>query len=69
MTERARPSAAQALYGHLKSGMRDVVERRDQPTSIADALYPRPQPAPTNWHRELLLKHLRELNMRNEGRR
>ena len=46
------PTAAQALYGHLKSGVRDVVERRDQPASVADALYAHlkpPQPAPNRY--------------------
>jgi hypothetical protein len=36
------PSAAQALYGHLKSGAREPVQRR-QGGSIAEALYPRPK--------------------------
>jgi hypothetical protein len=33
-------SAAAALYPHLKTGTPDVVERRQQPSSIANALYP-----------------------------
>jgi hypothetical protein len=70
MPDRPR-SAAQSLYPHLKSGARDVVERRDQPASVADALYPRPQaksPSSSNWHRDLLLKHLRELNAKIDAR-
>jgi hypothetical protein len=37
------PSAAQALYGHLKSGAREPIERR-QGGSIAEVMYPRPKP-------------------------
>ena len=37
------PSAAQALYGHLPSASREPIERR-QGGSIAEALYPRPEP-------------------------
>jgi hypothetical protein len=36
------PSAAQALYGHLKSGAREPVERR-QGDSLAEAMYQRPK--------------------------
>jgi hypothetical protein len=62
-----RPTAAQALYGHLPSGTPAIVERRREPASVGAALWPTlgPQPKPpTNWHRELLLKNLRELNAR-----
>jgi hypothetical protein len=61
------PSAAEALFPHLKSGTPAIVERRREPASVADALYSHlrpPQPAPRNWHRELLLRDLRELNAR-----
>ena len=53
MVDRPR-SAAASLYPHLKSGTRDVVERRDQPTSVAAALYPDlvPKPKPPNPYLE-----------------
>jgi hypothetical protein len=51
MTQR-EPSAAQALYGHLKSGAREPLERRQSGGSIAEALYPRPKPAPKNPYLE-----------------
>jgi hypothetical protein len=45
LTMPREPSAAQALYGHLKSGAREPVERR-QGGSIADAMYPSLVPKP-----------------------
>jgi hypothetical protein len=39
MNNRPPPSAAQALYGHLKSGAREPVQRRGEP-SIGDAMWP-----------------------------
>jgi hypothetical protein len=46
-------SAAQALYGHLKSGARPVVERRGRgKDSIASAIYPRPKPRLKNPYLE-----------------
>jgi len=42
------PSAAEALFGHLKSGTPEIVQQRQQPASVADAMYPRPKPAPKN---------------------
>jgi hypothetical protein len=42
------PSAAQALFGHLKSGVRDVVQQRWRNESIASAMYPRPKPPAKN---------------------
>jgi hypothetical protein len=50
MADRA-PSAAQAMYGHLPSGARDVVQQGRQGT-VAEALYPRPpapKPAPNRY--------------------
>ena len=38
MPDRA-PSAAQAMYGHLPSGTRDVAQQGRQPASVADAVY------------------------------
>jgi hypothetical protein len=46
------PSAAASLYPHLKSGTRDVVQRRHEPASVADALYPRPKPPLKNPYLE-----------------
>ena len=45
------PSAAQALYGHLKSGAREPVERR-QDGSLAEAMYQRPKPPLKNPYLE-----------------
>jgi hypothetical protein len=42
MPERTPRSAAQALYPHLQSGARNEVEQRRP--SLAEAMYPRPQP-------------------------
>jgi hypothetical protein len=39
------PSAAQAMYSHLPSGTRDVVQGR-QPASVADAMFPSLVPKP-----------------------
>jgi hypothetical protein len=44
------PSAAQALYGHLKSGAREPVERRGG--SLAEAMYQRPKPPLKNPYLE-----------------
>ena len=65
------PTAAEALYGHLPQGTPSEVERK-QPVhrnGLAEALYPRPKPAPTNYYRESLLRGLRELNARTRERR
>jgi hypothetical protein len=39
-----KPSAAQALYPHLARGTPDEVEQRRKPNSVAEAMWPRPQP-------------------------
>jgi hypothetical protein len=61
MTQREL-SAAAALYGHLKSGAPEIVERRQQPNSIAAAMFPNltpPQPKPpTYW--EVAARNVRE---------
>jgi hypothetical protein len=69
-------SAAQALYGHLKSAERPV--QRPSNSSVAEAMWPslapKPPPAP-NPDRESLLRHLRAANaaadarLKREGRR
>jgi hypothetical protein len=46
------PSAAAALYPHLKSGTPDVVQRRPEPASVAAAMYPRPKPPLRNPYLE-----------------
>jgi hypothetical protein len=46
------PTAAAALYPHLKSGTPDVVQRRSEPASVAAAMYPRPRPKPKNPYLE-----------------
>jgi hypothetical protein len=53
------PSAAQALYGHLKSGARDVVQRQREPNSVADAMFghlkpPAPKPAPNRYRESIV---------------
>jgi hypothetical protein len=45
------PTAAQALYGHLKSGAREPIERR-QGGSLAEAMYQRPKPPLKNPYLE-----------------
>jgi len=70
MTQR-EPSAAAALFRHLKSATPtpDVVKRR-APASVADALYPTPQqPTPQRSpESERLLRNLKELNARIDAR-
>jgi hypothetical protein len=61
MTQREPPSAAAALYPHLKAGTPSEVEPRRTPT-LAEAMYPRPKPPTPNPYREILLRNLRELN-------
>ena len=52
MTQR-EPSAAAALFPHLKAGTPDVVEPRQQPASVAAAMFPdlvpKPQPPVNRW--------------------
>jgi hypothetical protein len=73
MNNRPPPSAAQALYGHLKSGVREPIKQRTN--SLADSMFPslsREQKAKqadqARWdalnkrNRDNLLKHLREAN-------
>jgi hypothetical protein len=53
MTQR-EPSAAAALYGHLKTGTPDVVQRKRDSVSVADAVYghlrpPQPKPSVNRW--------------------
>ena len=54
MTQR-EPSAAAALFPHLKAGTPDVVEPRQQPASVAAAMFPdlvpKPQPPAPNRYR------------------
>ena len=72
------PSAAQALYGHLKSGTPERRPERNQSVgqTMWPSLGPKDQPKPpTNSSRESLLRGLRELNakidarLQREGRR
>jgi len=53
-----KPTAAQALYGHLRSAERP--ERSQSGPSLADAMYPRPKPPPRDYYREAMLRGLRE---------
>ena len=67
------PTAAEALYPNLKSDERSEQQRPE--SSLAEAMYPRPQVKPSNPQRELLLRHLKEANaaidarLQREGRR
>jgi hypothetical protein len=67
MATNARPSAAEALYGHLKSQVPERPAQRPAGGSVADAMWPnlapKPKPPP-NPDRERLLRGLRELNAR-----
>lgn len=65
-----QPTAAGALYPHLKSG---TPERRPErnTSSIGEAMWPTlgPQPKPpTNPYRELLLRGLKEANANIDAR-
>jgi hypothetical protein len=62
------PTASEALYPHLTK-QSDEVERPVHRNALAEALYPRPKPAPTNYYRESLLRGLRELNAKVKERR
>ena len=42
------PSTAAALYPHLKTGTPDVMQRRSEPASVAEAMYPLPKPPAKN---------------------
>jgi hypothetical protein len=46
------PSAAAALYPNLKTGTPSIVQRRSEPASVAEAMYPRPKPPPRNPYLE-----------------
>jgi hypothetical protein len=66
------PTAAQALYGHLPSAVREPVKQREQ--SLAAAMYPRPSKDELLWqaicdhNRQVLRRGLREA-VANLGRR
>ena len=61
-----QPTAAEALYGHLPRAERP--ERTRPQSSLADALYPRPKPKPSDPYRESLLRHLKEANAAIDAR-
>ena len=44
-------SAAASLYPNLRQASSEPVQRRNEP-SLADAMYPRPQPKPQNPYLE-----------------
>jgi hypothetical protein len=64
------PSAAEALYGHLKSAERPAQQPCNK--SVADAMYPglapKPPPSWADQARDRLLANLRELNARIDAR-
>jgi hypothetical protein len=45
MTQREPPSAAAALYPHLRQGTPNEVEQRRAPNSIGDAMWPSLSPS------------------------
>jgi hypothetical protein len=58
-----QPTAAGAIFPHLKSSTPSIVERRHEPASVADAMYAHlkpPPPKPANAYRESLIRNLRE---------
>jgi hypothetical protein len=69
-----KPSAAQALYGHLPSAAREPSTQR-QPKSLADAMWPglsreaKAMQATRSARRDALLRDLRELNAKIRGSR
>jgi hypothetical protein len=54
------------IFGHLRSGAREVADwaKRERGDALAEAMFPRPKPKPPNPNRDVLLKNLRELNSR-----
>jgi hypothetical protein len=62
------PTASEALYPHLTKQSSEV-ERPIHRNALAEAMYPPPKQAPTNYYRDSLLKGLRELNARSRERR
>lgn len=62
-------SAASDIWPHLSQTATTEIERPVHRNALADAMYPKPKPAPTNYYRESLLKGLRELNARTRERR
>jgi hypothetical protein len=58
-----------SIWPHLPSGTPPIVQGRREPSSVAAAMYPRPQPKPpTNSDRESLLRGLKELNAKIDAR-
>ena len=57
------------MYGHLPHDNYYEAKQQDHKGSLAEVMYPRPKPTPTNPYRESLLKGLRELNARMRERR
>jgi hypothetical protein len=53
-----KPTAAGALYPHLPTAERP--ERSQSGPPLAAAMYPRPKPPPRDYHREAMLRGLRE---------
>lgn len=63
-------SAASDIWPNLpQQGEASEVERRVHRNALAEAMYPKPKPKPTNPYRESLLRGLRELNARARERR
>jgi hypothetical protein len=60
-----KPSAAEALYGHLPSQLPERPAQRSS-ISVADAMWPALAPKPKAPPREILLRNLREINARGK---
>ena len=58
------PTAAEALYGHLPHQSDYVAKGEREASTLAQSMWPKPKPKPTNPQRDLLLKNLREHNAR-----
>ena len=58
------PTAAESMYGHLPHDNYYEAKQQDHKGTLAELMYPKPKPKPTNPRRDLLLKNLREHNAR-----
>ena len=57
------------MYGHLPHANYYEAKQQDHKGSLAELMYPKRKPAPTNYYRESLLRGLRELNAQMRERR
>jgi hypothetical protein len=62
----AQRNAAGQIWPNLQSDEQPKQQRAQ--SSLASAMYPRPQAKPPNPHRESLLRHLKEANAAIDAR-